>query len=255
VDKVTTGTTGATGTAPDRAWRPWLLAGALGVVIIVAAAATVIAVRWQQRDAVAGQRPSGIPASVTTGTINLMDLAPVPARPAPGFTLADQDGRALSLSAFRGQVVVLEFMDPHCTDICPLVSQEFVDAYHDLGRSAPNVIFAAVNVNQYYNRVPDVLAYSRAHQLIAIPGWHFLTGPAAALRAVWRAYGVEVQAPSPDADIVHTSAVYFIGPSGTERYLAEPMADHTSSGAAYLPAGQIAAWGRGIALVARTLTS
>jgi hypothetical protein len=38
--------------------------------------------------------------------------------------------------------------------------------------------------------VPDVLAYSRAHQLITIPGWHFLTGPVAALRAVWRAYGV-----------------------------------------------------------------
>jgi hypothetical protein len=110
---------------------------------------------------------------------------------------------------------------PHCTDICPLVSQEFVDA----------------------------------HQLITIPGWHFLTGPAAALRAVGRACGVAVQAPSPDADIVHTSAVYFIGPGGTERYLAEPMADHTSSGAAYLPAGQIAAWGRGIALVARTLSS
>jgi len=33
------------------------------------------------------------------------------------------------------------------------------------------------------------------------------------------------------------------------------MADHTSGGTAYLPAGQIAAWGRGIALVARTLSS
>lgn len=105
------------------------------------------------------------------------------------------------------------------------------------------------------NQVPAVLAYSREHQLISIPDWHFFTGPAAALRAVWRAYNVEVEAPSPDADIVHTSVVYFIGPDGAERYVAAPMADHTSSGAAYLPAGQIAAWGRGIALLARTLTS
>src|SRR5206468_10866389 len=67
-------------------------------------------------------------------------------------------------------------------------------------------------------------------------------------------YNVAVRAPDPDADIVHTSAVYFIGPGGTERYIATPMADHTSSGTAYLPAGQIAAWGRGIALVAKTLT-
>jgi hypothetical protein len=64
-----------------------------------------------------------------------------------------------------------------------------------------------------------------------------------------------VEAPSPSADIVHTSVIYFIGPGGTERYIADPMADHTGSGTAYLPAGQITAWGQGIALVARSLTS
>jgi hypothetical protein len=64
-----------------------------------------------------------------------------------------------------------------------------------------------------------------------------------------------VQARSPDADIVHTSAIYFIGPGGTERYVAAPMADHTGNGTANLPAGQISAWGGGIALVARTLIS
>jgi hypothetical protein len=31
------------------------------------------------------------------------------------------------------------------------------------------------------------------------------------------------------------------------------MADHTSSGASYLPAGQITTWGQGIAQVARAL--
>jgi protein SCO1 len=57
-------------------------------------------------------------------------------RPALGFTLTDQDGRTLALSALRSKVVVLEFMDPHCTDICPIVSQEYVDAYRDLGALA-----------------------------------------------------------------------------------------------------------------------
>jgi cytochrome oxidase Cu insertion factor (SCO1/SenC/PrrC family) len=179
----------------------------------------------------------------------------VPAGPAPGFTLTDQSGRTLPLSGFRGKVVVLEFMDPHCTDICPLVSQEFVDAYRDLGREAGGVVFAAVNVNEYFNRTSDMLAYSRAHQLISIPDWHFFTGSVPALRAVWRGYHVDVQAPNPDADIVHTSVVYFIAPDGTERYAADPMVDHTGGGKAYLPAGQITAWGRGIALVARTLIS
>src|SRR5438046_2343697 len=41
---------------------------------------------------------------------------------------------------------------------------------------------------------------------------------------------------------MHTSTVYFIGPGGTEYYLATPIADHTSSSTTYLPVGQIAAW-------------
>jgi protein SCO1 len=153
----------------------------------------------------------------------------------------------------RGKVVVLEFMDPHCTDICPIVSAEFTDAYHDLGRLAGQVVFAAVNVNQYHHAIADVAAYSREHQLTSIPSWHFLTGPVPRLRDVWNAYDVAVQAPGPDADIVHSSLVYFIDRVGRERYLASPQADHTASGSSYLPAGQLAAWGQGIAQVARTL--
>lgn len=198
-------------------------------------------------------RPTGIPASVSDAQINLMGLSPVPVRPAPGFTLTDQDGRALSLSSLRGKVVVLEFMDPHCTDICPIVSREYVDAYRDLGPLGGKVVFAAVNVNQYHAAVSDMMAYSREQQLTAIPGWHFLTGPLADLRKVWDGYDIAVQAPGPDADIVHTSAVYFIDPAGRERFVAAPMAGHTSSGASYLPADQISGWGQGIAQVARTL--
>ena len=198
-------------------------------------------------------RPSGIPVGVSDAQINLMGLSPVPARPAPGFTLTDQDGRTLSLSSLRGKVVVLEFMDPHCTDICPIVSQEYVDAYRDLGRLAGTVVFAAINVNQYHAAVTDMMAYSREQRLITIPDWHFLTGPVPDLRKVWGSYEIAVQAPSPNADIVHTSAVYFIDPNGQERFVAAPMADHTSSGASYLPAGQITAWGQGIAQVARAL--
>jgi cytochrome oxidase Cu insertion factor (SCO1/SenC/PrrC family) len=247
----------ATEATTNQARRNRLLTGVvIAAVLLIAASTTIIiTARWHQREALTALRPSGIPASVPDGTVSLMGLSPVPATAAPGFTLTDQDGRALPLSRFRGKVVVLEFMDPHCTDICPLVSQEFIDAYHDLGRSARDVAFAAVNVNQYFNQVQNVLAYSQAHQLITIPDWHFLTGPANALHNVWHAYNVEVQAPSPNADIVHTSIIYFIGPDGTERYIADPMADHTSSGAAYLPAGQITTWGQGIALIAKTLTS
>ena len=119
-------------------------------------------------------RPDGIPASIPDSQVNLMELSPIPARPAPGFTLTDQDGQVLPLSAVRGKVVVLEFMDPHCTDSCPIVSAEYVDAYHGPGKLAGQVAFAAVNVNQYHTAVAGVAAFSREHQ----PPRPSLTSPA-----------------------------------------------------------------------------
>jgi len=148
---------------------------------------------------------------------------------------------------------VLEFMDPHCTDICPIVSREFIDAYKDLGAARSRVLFLAVNVNQYHLTVTDVAAFSREQGLTSIPAWHFLTGSFPSLRAIWHNYGEQVYAPGPNADIVHSSFMYFIDPQGRERYLANPMVDHTKSGGSYLPANQLTAWGQGIAMVARQL--
>jgi len=225
---------------------------ALVVTVLIAGAFAFLANRHrdQQSQLI---RVSGIPSTVSTPLANLMGLAPIPPKPAPDFTLTDQNGHTLSLSAFRGRAVVLEFMDTHCTDICPIVSQEFIDAYRDLGTTAPQVVFVAVNVNGYHAAVADAAKFSNEHQLDTIPNWHFFTGPVSELHPVWDAYGVVVQAPSPSADVIHSSFAFFIGPDGKERYLGNPTDDHTSSGAAYLPAGTLSSWGQGIALVSRSM--
>jgi cytochrome oxidase Cu insertion factor (SCO1/SenC/PrrC family) len=178
----------------------------------------------------------------------------LPIKAAPTFTLTDQHGTTLSLADLRGHTVVLEFMDPNCVDVCPIVSQEFIDAYHDLGPATSRVVFIAVNVNPFHLDVASMAAYSKAHHLDTLPSWHFLTGSASTLQSVWREYNIAVSAPNAKADVVHSSVAYFIDPSGRERYVAFPMIDHTASGAAYLPAGPLAQWGLGIALVARALT-
>jgi cytochrome oxidase Cu insertion factor (SCO1/SenC/PrrC family) len=176
---------------------------------------------------------------VSTQLAALMQLSPVPPQAAPGFTLADQHGRTLSLASLRGHAVVLEFMDPHCTDICPIVSGEFIDAYHDLGAAAARATFVAVNVNPYYRSTGAMAAYTREHGLDTLPSWHFLTGTLASLRAVWRAYGIVVEAPSRNADVIHPSEMFFIDPAGRERYVAVPADDHTAADNSYLPAGQL----------------
>jgi cytochrome oxidase Cu insertion factor (SCO1/SenC/PrrC family) len=249
---------GGSGGPPRRSSLPRLLVLVSVLTVLLAAAVAIPAyLASRNHTALASQqaRVSGIPATVSTSLANLMVLSPVPGDRAPGFTLTDQNGHALSLSGLRGKVVVLQFMDPHCTDICPIVSAEFVKAYHDLGPLAGQVVFAAINVNAYHARVQDMAKYTRAQQLNTIPSWHFFTGPVPALKSVWRGYDIQVYAPNPNADVQHTSAVYFIDPQGRERYLASPEVDHTKSGASYLPASQQIAWGHGIALVARQLAS
>jgi len=196
-------------------------------------------------------RTTGIPKTVSTKLANMMQLSPVPLHKAPGFTLMDQSGHPVSLASLHGHPVVLTFMDPHCTDICPLVSREFVNAYKDLGAAGRNVVFIAVNVNPYHHSTADTAKYSSAEGLSSIPTWHFVTGSVASMQKVWSNYAIQVQAPNPDADVIHTSLIYFIDPQGRERYLAAPMVDHTKSGTAFLPPGQLAAWGKGIALVTR----
>jgi cytochrome oxidase Cu insertion factor (SCO1/SenC/PrrC family) len=250
------GLTGDSGAKPPprRSGRRLTVIVIVAAGLVFAASFAYLATRLREHQAVPRPlRVSGIPSSVPTSLANLMQLSPVQARQAPGFTLADQRGHTVSLASFEGRAVVLEFMDPHCVDICPLVSQEFIDAYHDLGATARRAVFVAVNVNPFYRQVADVAAYSRAHQLTTIPSWYFLTGPLSSLRTVWQDYAVTVQAPRRDADIVHTSVVYFIDPRGQQRYVAVPMGDHTANGSAFLPAGQLSAWGRGIALVTRQL--
>ena len=238
---------------PQRRPGPVLFA-LLGIAVLLAGTFAFLAVRHRdQATGLSSIRATGIPVSVPTPLANLMALSPVPVHLAPNFTLVDQSGHTLSLSSFRGRAVVLEFMDTHCIDICPIVSQEFVDAYRDLGKAASRVVFVGVNVNEYHAGVADVANFSHEHQLDAIPSWHFFTGSVSALQAVWHDYGIEVEAPSPNADIIHSSFVYFIDPSGHERYLGNPTVDHTANGAVYLPAGPLASWGQGIALVSRSL--
>jgi cytochrome oxidase Cu insertion factor (SCO1/SenC/PrrC family) len=196
-------------------------------------------------------RTTGIPKTVSTKLANMMQLSPVPTHRAPNFTLMDQSGHPVSLASLHGHPVVLTFMDPHCTDICPLVSREFVNAYKDLGAAGRNVVFIAVNVNPYHHGTADMAKYSSAEGLSSIPTWHFVTGSVPSLHKVWSDYEIQVQAPNPDADVIHTSLIYFIDPQGKERYVAAPMVDHTKSGTAFLPPGQLADWGTGIALVTR----
>ncbi|MCL6593338.1 MAG: SCO family protein [Alicyclobacillus sp.] len=210
----------------------WLaVTGGFALVALVVAAG----VYWKQ---------SNLGRQQAAAYQNAMRLTELDGTPAPDFTLTDQHGKRISLSDLKGKVIVLEFMDPECTDICPVVSQEIVDANKHLGPKAADVEYLAVNVNQYHEAQQDILKFSQEHGLDRLPNWHFLTGNTSELQAVWKAYGIEV-VPNPTGDVEHSSFMYFIDRQGKERYLANP--DNSTA--------SIPEWGKGIAWFAGRLTS
>lgn len=146
---------------------------------------------------------------------------------APDFTLTDQHGKTISLKQLRGKAVVLEFMDPKCTDICPIASHEIAHASRRLGRVDKDTVFLTVNVNEYHNKIADVRAFSKAEGLDNLTNWHFVTGSPSKLKAIWKAYGVAVT-PSKTGDVQHSSVMYFISPKGIEKYLGHPTSKKSS---------------------------
>ena len=58
---------------------------------------------------------------------------------APDFTLTDQFGQPVSLSSYRGKVVILAFNDSECSSVCPLTTTALVDAKAMLGAAASQV--------------------------------------------------------------------------------------------------------------------
>jgi cytochrome oxidase Cu insertion factor (SCO1/SenC/PrrC family) len=160
--------------------------------------------------------PSPIPVSASQSPQN-QELDPGSAlnETAPAFTLTDQFGKKVSLSSFRGKVVVLAFNDPECTTICPLTTTALLYAKQLLGPAASDVQLLGVGANPEATQVKWVRDYSRVHQMTN--KWRFLTGSLPELRRVWREYYIEAAVMNGAID--HTPATYVIDPRGRESRL------------------------------------
>jgi cytochrome oxidase Cu insertion factor (SCO1/SenC/PrrC family) len=134
-------------------------------------------------------------------------------QPAPDFRLVNQFGQRMSLSQFRGKVVVLAFVDSKCTNICPLTTVSMVAAKRLLGAAGSQVQLLGVDANPQATSVPEVMAYSRAHGMVN--QWDFLTGTLPQLRAVWRGFHIAVQIERGEID--HTPALFVIDAHGRQR--------------------------------------
>jgi cytochrome oxidase Cu insertion factor (SCO1/SenC/PrrC family) len=156
---------------------------------------------------------------------------------APDIKLANQFGQPMSLSQFRGRVVILAFSDSECTTVCPLTTQSMVMAKELLGKAGDSVQLLGVDANPTATTVSDVMAYSRAHGMVN--QWDFLTGSDAQLKAVWKAYNIQVAIESGQID--HTPALYVINADGTlEKLYLTAMAYSSVTQSAQVLATEVA---------------
>ncbi|MCY0886298.1 MAG: SCO family protein [Firmicutes bacterium] len=238
-------TAAAPAAAPARArarvlpWRPRTPWGWGGGAVLVAAAITGF---------LAGRHHPAAAVSPQAARIN-GGFTPLNGRPAPGFTLIDQNGKPVSLSDFRGKAVVLTFLDPLCYSSCPIIAAQMVEADHLLGARAQRVELVAVCANPLVHSTAALRAFDAQHGLNRLPNWVYLTSPSVTqLRRVWRAYYIYVAVPRTGM-VDHTSALYFISPSGRERYFSgdteNPSAALSASYASLIAryAGRLAAGG------------
>lgn len=160
-----------------------------------------------------GSSATGAQAQAAAANPDLDPGSSLGGRAAPDFRLVNQFGQPMSLTQFRGQVVILAFIDSQCTNVCPLTTVSMVAARQLLGAAASHVQLLGIDANPQATSVAAVMAYSRAHAMVN--QWDFLTGSAAQLNATWKAYNIAVQIQQGMID--HTPALMVIDQRGREQ--------------------------------------
>jgi protein SCO1/2 len=165
----------------------WIVTGILVVIVLAAAVATYV---------------THMPHSYYGSVIN-------PPSPAPDFSLTNQSGQTVKLSAFRGKYILLFFGYTHCTNECPATMAILAKARSLLGTQAGEIQIVFVATDPARDTPQAVGEFLNRFDASFIGA----TGTQAELQPVWAEYGVTVD----DGGETHSSYVYLIDPDGNFR--------------------------------------
>jgi len=129
---------------------------------------------------------------------------------AADFSLTDQDGRRITLSQYRGHVVILTFIHSRCHDTCPFMVEQIKGALNTLP-AAPAVPAIGISVAPREDTVANRRRFLDRHDLARRLA--FLNGSSQTMQRVWHAYAIQpVKGP-----IDHSTFVLLIDKRGIER--------------------------------------
>ena len=191
------------GTAQIRWRQRWAANPAYTFRCVLAAGALAVMLVGSVPAALATTSPNAAPLlnEAINGPNQAVDF------PAPGISLVDQYGKTVSLARLRGKVVVVTFLDPVCTNECPVIAQELKQVDRQLGTARQGrVELVALDANpRYVGRE-------------GLRNWLYLTGALPQLEHAWRVLGATVGYLPGGAMADHSEYAYVIGPKGHVRY-------------------------------------
>jgi protein SCO1 len=140
-----------------------------------------------------------------------------PAREAPDFSVRGSDGAPLTLSHYRGKVVVLGFGYTSCPNVCPATLAVLALAHRKLGALAAQVQVIYLTVDPERDSAERLKQYLAAFDPTFMGG----TGTAAQMAAVRMSYGVTAEKVDTGSNygIAHSSFIYLITRDGRLRAL------------------------------------
>ncbi|WP_306117739.1 MULTISPECIES: SCO family protein [unclassified Roseitalea] len=132
------------------------------------------------------------------------------------FELVDQDGRAITEQAFRGQPTALFFGFTHCPEICPTTLYELDGWLAALGEAGADIDAYFVTIDPERD-TPELLGDYVASVTDRVRG---ISGEPEAVREMARGFGVyfkRVELDDGDYTMDHTASVFLLDSNGAFR--------------------------------------
>jgi len=131
----------------------------------------------------------------------------------PDITLTDQYGRQVSLTSFKGQPVLFDFIYTTCPGPCLVLTARMKLIAGQLGATlGTKVRFVSITVDPEHDQPPQLLAYSKA-QGADIKGWSFLTGTPEQIDQVMARFNVRREREA-NGTIKHVLEFFLVGADG-----------------------------------------
>jgi protein SCO1/2 len=146
---------------------------------------------------------------------------------AKNFSLTDQNGQRISLSQYRGHVVVLTFMHSLCKGACPLMANQILGALNDLPGGGHNVPAMAISVDPKQDTPANRRKFIAKLHLTG--RFNFLNGPMAVMKQIWHEYYIQPELGPAEN---HSAFVLLIDKRGIWR-IGYPVSDLTPESLAH----------------------